>query len=166
MLESGTCMLMYKCGISWVLWPNFFSRNVRTFCSWTPMKTPCSEMSLASLAFLTFVNKNIKLSIVKVEKSFIWAKLRTIVWKTASQITLRNCSREAWFSTWFYILSEQRTLNESWIYFFKVSTKTDQYLPVSQCGLGTWKGSLIIKRLSSSIGVPGREAFHLLFFLT
>ena len=35
------------------------------------------------------------------KKFFVWAKLRTIAWETASQITLRNCSIEAWFQCSF-----------------------------------------------------------------
>ena len=35
------------------------------------------------------------------KKNFVWAKLRTIAWETASQITLRNCSIEAWFQCSF-----------------------------------------------------------------
>lgn len=62
-------------------------------------------------------------SMVGIEQSFIWVKLRTIARKTASQITRRNCSREAWFSVRFYVFSEQRRSNKSGIYTFKVSEK-------------------------------------------
>ena len=62
-----------------------------------------------------------KQSIVEIEKGFIWVKLRTTARKAASQITLRNCSREAQLSAWFHILSEQRISNKSGILYFKVS---------------------------------------------
>ena len=50
-----------------------------------------------------------KKSTIGIENNFIWVKLRTIAWETASQITLRNCSREAWL-----------TSNKSQIFCFKV----------------------------------------------
>ena len=31
---------------------------------------------------------------VRVVSCFIWGKMRTIAWKTTSQISLRNCSKE------------------------------------------------------------------------
>lgn len=40
-------------------------------------------------------------TIIGIEKSYIWTKLRTVAQKTASQITLRNCSGEMWFSVQF-----------------------------------------------------------------
>lgn len=49
-----------------------------------------------------------KQSIKEIEKSFIWAKVRTVAWKPASQIILRNCLREAWFSAHFSVMSEWR----------------------------------------------------------
>ena len=67
-----------------------------------------------------------KQSIMGTAKSFIWVKLRTIAWETAFQVTLRNCSREVWFLAQYYILSEQRTLNKSGIYPFKVSKQNPQ----------------------------------------
>ena len=54
-------------------------------------------------------------------KSFIWAKLRAIAQKMASQMILRNCSGDAWFSAQFYILSEQRTSSKSGIHSFRFS---------------------------------------------
>lgn len=42
-------------------------------------------------------------------KEFIWAKVRTVAWKPASQIILRDYLREAWFSAHFSVMSEQRT---------------------------------------------------------
>ena len=56
-------------------------------------------------------------------RKVIWGKPRTIDWKPACQIPLRNCSREARFPAQFYILWEQRTLNKSGIHSFKVSKK-------------------------------------------
>lgn len=50
-----------------------------------------------------------KKSTIGIENNFIWVKLRTIAWETASWITLRNCSREAWL-----------TSNKSQIFCFKV----------------------------------------------
>ena len=49
-----------------------------------------------------------KQSIAEIEKGFIWVKLRTTARKTASQIMLRNCSREEQLSAQFHILSDQK----------------------------------------------------------
>lgn len=68
-------------------------------------KTPHSMKIQSSNLLLTkIINKQ---SIIGIENSFIQAKPRTIAWKTASQITLSNCFREAQFSAQFSISSEQ-----------------------------------------------------------
>ena len=70
-----------------------------------------------------------KQSIIGIEKSFIWAKLRTIAQNPASQITLRNCSGKAGFSTQFHVLWEQRISKKSGRHSFKVSKKRiDQHV--------------------------------------
>ena len=102
-----------------------------------------------------------KQSAIGIEKSFIWAKLRTTAQKTASQITLRNCSEETWFSAQFYILSKQRTSNKSGIHSFRVSKKKTPQISTytaSQYGLGTL--APIIKRWPALVSQEGR---HLIF---
>ena len=49
-----------------------------------------------------------KQSIIRIEKSFIWEKLRTVAQKCGLHQG-RKCSGEAWFSAHSYILLEQRT---------------------------------------------------------
>ena len=110
-----------------------------------------------------------KQSIIKIEKSFIWAKLRTIAWKTASQITLRNCSREAWFLAVLYLVRTKniKQVRDTFLQGFKNKKKqkqknrTDQYVhTASQYGLGTWKGSLIIEGV---LALASQEKGHLTF---
>ena len=84
---------------------------------------------------------------------------RTIAQKTASQITLKNHSRETSFSAQFYILSEQRTSKKSGRHTFKVSKKQTSMYPANQYDLSTWEGKLITEGVTST-GIPGREAFH------
>ena len=80
------------------------------------------------------INKQL---IIGTEKCFVWAKLRTTL------ITLRSCSGEIWFSAQFYVWSEQRISHKNIIpQGFKNLIGT---YPMSQRGLGTWGGSLIIK---------------------
>lgn len=45
------------------------------------------------------INKKI---LIRIEKNFIRAKLRTVVWETATQIALRNYFGELRFSAQFY----------------------------------------------------------------
>ena len=79
---------------------------------------------------------------------------QTIGWKTASQITLRNCSREAWFSAQFFVLLGQRTSNKSARHSFKIEKKTptDQQ-EHSDSWPCAWEGSLSIERVTNS-GIP------------
>ena len=53
---------------------------------------------------------------VSCELSFIWGKMRTIAWETASQITLRNCSKEVAGEVSIYvILVKEDTCNQAHI---------------------------------------------------
>ena len=78
--------------------------------------------------------------------------------------------REVWFSAEFNMLSKQRTLNKSGIHSFKVSKKnkkTKKQINTytgSSDGLGTWKGSLVIERVSALISQEWRRLMmHLIF---
>ena len=53
-----------------------------------------------------------KQSIVEIEKGFIWVKLRTTAWKAASQIMLRNCSREAQFISMVSYLVKTKNIEQ------------------------------------------------------
>ena len=93
-------------------------------------------------------------------KSFIWVKWKAIAQKMASQMIQRNCSGDAWFSAQFYVLSEQRTSNESRMNSFKVWKKNRS--------VDTEYGSWHLARESyhqrrKSTGISGRKAFHLYF---
>ena len=81
----------------------------------TPIKSSINPFGPNLLSMKTVSEQ----SIIRTEKNFIWIKLRTSL-EFLSQMTLRNCSREAGFSARFYILAEQRTLNKSGLDFFKV----------------------------------------------
>ena len=71
---------------------------------------------------------------------------QTIGWKTASQITLRNCSREAWFSAQFFVLLGQRTSNKSARHSFKIEKKPQQISRNTVThGLVPGKGVLALK---------------------
>ena len=62
---------------------------------------------------VVLMEKISKESIIWTGESFTRATLRTIPRKTASEITLRSCpGEEAWLSTQFSALSEQRTSKE------------------------------------------------------
>ena len=65
-----------------------------------------------------------KKSVIGIEKSFIWAKLRTIAQKTTSQITLRNCSGEVWSIHTIVYLVRAKKIRKPEIHSYKVS-KTD-----------------------------------------
>ena len=129
---------------------------IKTFCSDMPRSYLGSQrpgLALDSIISwwcdlgMLFMSMKIinKQSITVIEKSFIWAKLGTIVWKTASQITLRNCSRKAWFSAQFYVLSEQRTSNQSGIHFFKISKTRSASTQRVSMALAPGKGVLSSK---------------------
>ena len=81
--------------------------------------------------------------------------MRTLDQKTASQITLRNCSGEAWFPL---RTKNIKRVRDTFLEGFKkkqVSTYTG-----SLYGLGTWEGNLIME------GVPAlafQERRHLIF---
>ena len=54
-------------------------------------------------SLLSYANlKNKK--IITCELSFIWDKMRTVVQETASQISLRSCSKEAWGKVSIYTI--------------------------------------------------------------
>ena len=86
--------------------------------------------------------------------------MRTVTQDTATQITLKNCSGEAWFSIQFYILSEQRISNKSsGIHSFNLKKKADQHLHSKL--VWSWHlGRESYHQRSSSIGVLGREALN------
>ena len=69
--------------------------NKISFNGWMGKQTVVHPDNGILLLLMEIINKQ---SIIGIEKSFIWAKLRTVARKTASQISLRNCSGEAWFS--------------------------------------------------------------------
>ena len=97
-------------------------------------------------------------STIRIEESFSQAKLRTVAGEIASQIALRNCSKEAWFSAQFYVLSEQRKLNMTGIHSFKISKKTDHQL--HRQSVWPWLlGREPYHLRSTSANMPGREAF-------
>lgn len=60
------------------------------------------------------------------------------------QMTPRICSGQAWFSAWFYVLSEQRPSNKSGRHSFKVWENTDEHVHSDSGWLGVCEGSLII----------------------
>ena len=97
------------------------------------------------------------------EKSFIWAKLRNKAWGTASPITLRNRSKETWFSVQFDVLSDkEHKTSQGCIpsrFQEKEKKKTSTYT-ANQYGLGTWEESLIISRTPALVS---QEERHLLF---
>ena len=81
-------------------------------------------------------DKNNKQLIIGIEKCFIWAKLRTTL------ITLRSCSEETWFSAVLCLVRAENITQNIIPQGFK--NQIGAY-PMSQRGLGTWGGSLIIK---------------------
>ena len=90
-----------------------------------------------------------------IEKSFSWAKVRTLAQKTVSRITLRNCSGEAWFR--LRTKNIKRVRNTFLEGFKKKQAST---YTASHYGLGTWEGNLIME------GVPAlafQEGRHLIF---
>ena len=117
--------------------------------------------SLASLKYLfdfyslrvlmKIINKQ---SIIGIGKRFIWAKLRTIVQKTVSQITLRNCSKHSFISC----QNKECQTSPGYIPSTFEKNQISMYI-ASQYGLGTWEGSL-------TEGVPAlasQEGRHLMF---
>lgn len=60
-----------------------------------------------------------------------------IAWQSTSQVTLRNCSQEAWFSAQFSVLSEQ-SLNKSGIHIFKISKKEKKTQHVHSGSVWPW----------------------------
>ena len=103
------------------------------------------------------MDENNKQSIIGIEKNFIWAKLRATAQKTASQITLRDCSRETWFIARFYVWSEQRTSKSGLQSFRILFFKKNQISPytLNQYNLGMW--NVVLSSKGTSIGVPGSE---------
>ena len=82
--------------------------------------------------------------------------------KPSSQITLRSCFGEAGYSAWFYIFSEQRTLNKSGLHFFNVSKKRPAHTQWVRMASALGEGVFIIK------GVPAlasQEGEHLIFHM-
>ena len=117
------------------------------------------SLSLLPSPFLLLrkiINKQL---ITGTEKDFIWAKLRTTAQKPVSQITLRSCSREAWFPAQFYVWPEQKTSHKSRIYSLKISKIKSVHTQRVSMALAPGRGSLIIEK-NTSIGAPEREAFN------
>ena len=54
--------------------------------------------------FLVSVKMINKQSIIRIERSFSCAKMRTVAQKTVSWMNLRNCPGEAWFSSVLYLV--------------------------------------------------------------
>ena len=77
-------------------------------------------------------------------KFYIWAKLRTIAQKMASQMILRNRPGDAWFSAQFYVLSEQRSSSKSGIHSFRFSKFQIGMYTVSMA-LVPGKGGLLLE---------------------
>ena len=101
-----------------------------------------------------------KQSIIGIEKSFIWAKLRTIARKTASQINLRNGSGEPWFLAQFYVLSEQRTSKNQGYTPWRFKKKSDQHVYIESVWLWHLGSGLIIEGVPALASQEGR---HLIF---
>ena len=127
--------------------------------SWFEKWRRCYPSHTARRLSMKVINKQ---SIIGREKSFIWAKLRTIARMTASQTTWGTAPGEAWFWAQFHVLSEMRPLKLG-MRSFKVSKgKLFQYTH----GESVWPWCLgrgSYPRRRTSTGWLGRKAFHLSF---
>ena len=101
-----------------------------------------------------------KKSVIGIEKSFIWAKLRIIAQKTTSQVTLRNCSGEVWFIHTVVYLVRAKNTRKPEIHSYKVSRKHYQHMHSEL--VWPWHLRKESSRCKSfNIGVPERR--HLIF---
>lgn len=123
--------------------------NDQRYCSDLQESIRCSVLSMK------ITNKP---STIRIEKSFIWDKLRTVSQERPSHLTPRTCSREAWF----LCLSEQTVWNKSRIHSWKVSRKTDQ--DTHSQSVWPWHlGRQSYHQRRTSVGTSGREALNLYF---
>ena len=131
-------------------------------------QVPCIELGIVDISLLWLSMKIInKQSIIRIEKSFIWAKLKTIAPKTGRQSD--DCEQLLQRSLVFRpVLHLVRTKNTKQLRdpflqgFQKQTNKTDQHVhrePVCPQHLE----SESYHRRSTSIGIPGRKAFNLYF---
>ena len=89
---------------------------------------------------------------------------QTIGWNTASQITLRNCSREAWFSAVLCLIRTKNIKQVSKTLFQNLKKKKIDQQEHSDSWPCAWEGSLIIQRVTN-IGTPeGRYSIFILFY--
>lgn len=120
--------------------------NDQGYCSDPQESIRCSVFSMK------ITNKP---SMVRIEKSFIWDKLKTVSQERPSHLTPRNCSREARFSC----LSEQRAWNKSGIHSWKVSRKTAQ--DVHSQSVWLWHlGRQSYHQGRATTGTSGRDALN------
>ena len=67
---------------------------------------------------ICFTVDNIHVSMLFCELSFIWGRMKTVVWETAPQIALRNCSKEAGGTDSIYEILVNGEYMQSRTYFF------------------------------------------------
>ena len=88
------------------------------------------------------LNKTINQKAVKrMEMSFIWAKLRTIAWKPASEMITRSRV----FSTVLYFVRAKNIKSQGYIFqSFQIKEQSSTYT-ASLHGLDTWERCMVIK---------------------
>ena len=119
----------------------------------------CYPRYTARQLSMKIINKQ---SIIGREKSFIWAKLRTIAWMTAFRQPWGTAPGEAWFWAQFHVLSEIRTL-KSGMRSFKVSKGKLVQSMHSESAWPWHLGRGSYHRRRASTGWLGRKALRLSF---
>ena len=69
---------------------------------------------LTSINLILSIKKDVQLE--SCELSFIWSKMRTIVWVTAFQTDLRNCSKEVWGRSTYMWFRSRHHHEEMWCF--------------------------------------------------
>ena len=114
-------------------------------------------MSLSLSSFFSSVDKNDQLTIYNTgRKDCYLSKQRTITQKTASQITPRNYSREAWFSAVLFLVTTKTTKQVRYTFLQDLNKQKIITCTVSQYGLDTWNGNLFIEEVLTLVSREGK----------
>ena len=119
-----------------------------------PLRSSIKSLGL-NLLSMKIINKQ---SIRRIEKSFIGVKLRISPEAHFPDDSEKLLLRSKVFSTVLYLV-RTKNVNKSGIHSFKVSKKKNwiKMHTESQYSLGTWEGSLIIKRVPALTSQEGRH---------
>ena len=91
----------------------------------------------------------LKMLNVRVTSCFLWDKMKTIAQETASQITLRNCSREIWGKVRINVILVNGGCVQSSTYFFSKCFCQSQGIDITNKGFQCFSRYVEIQELGS-----------------